>query len=317
MSKFYLSVWLRSKGDSAVARMPQWFLRNFLKTFKARPEIAEAVGFHVHPRRFDSPLPLMEEIDRAKHSQPRLLPDIDLRVSEALDLISKIRSYVSEMDEFPYQRDGKAPFWFDNLSFTDFDAAVLYAMLRHLKPKRYVELGCGFSSLVSSLALQRNHQEGNPSEVVFCDPDPRLPMGGNLAYGRFIKQRVQELPLETFTALQSGDVLFIDTSHVLKIQSDVEHELLRILPSLAPGVWIHIHDIFTPYDYPEDWIWRPLRLGLNEQYAVECLLSGGHRYQIEIPLHHLVRDHLPAMKEFFSRGRTRAHSLWLRKVECP
>jgi hypothetical protein len=315
MSKFYFSVWLRSKGDSAVAHLPRWLLRNFLKSFNARPEVAEAVGFHVHPHRFDSPLPLMEEIDKAKHAEPRLLPAIDLRASSALALLPKLQPYISELDGVPYKSDGQASFWFENGSFSDFDAAVLYGMLRHLKPKRYVELGCGFSSLLSSKGLERNHREGNAAEAVYCDPEPRLPMGGTLAYGRFIKQRVQELPMETFVSLEPGDVLFIDTSHVLKIQSDVEQELLRILPSLAPGVWIHIHDIFTPYDYPGDWIWRPLRLGLNEQYAVECLLSGGHRYQIEIPLHYLVRHHLPEMKKFFPRGLTRGQSMWLRKLE--
>jgi len=260
---------------------------------------------------------MMGEIDRAKLGRPRPLPDIDLRAPSALALIAKLHPFKSELEAIPYEPDGKTPFWFDNKSFTDFDAAVLYGMLRQLKPKRYVELGCGFSSLMSSRALQRNHQEGTPCEAAYCDPEPRLPMGGALAYGRFVQQRVQELPLETFTALRAGDVLFIDTSHVLKIQSDVEQELLRILPSLAPGVWIHVHDIFTPYDYPEDWIYRPQRLWFNEQYAVECLLSGGRRYQVEIPLHHLVRDHLPAMQEFFPQGRARGQSLWLRKLECP
>jgi hypothetical protein len=315
MAKFYWSEWLRKKGDSLVALLPSSWLRTFFKTFNTRPELAEAAGFHVHQRNFDSPLPLLEEIDRAKLSRPRLLPGIDLRVSSALALIEQLRPFIAELDSVPYERDGASPFWFNNKTFTDFDAAVLYAMLRHLKPRRYIELGCGFSSLVSSRALQRNHREGTHCEAVYSDPQPRVDLAGTLAYGRLIQQRVQDLPLDLFGKLQAGDVLFIDTSHVLKVQSDVEVELLRIVPSLASGVWIQIHDIFTPYDYPDEWIFSPLRLGYNEQYAVECLLSGGKRYQAELPLHLLIRDHRPAMEQFFPRGRQPGQSLWLRKLE--
>jgi hypothetical protein len=310
---------LRLIGNSLVDLIPTALLRMFLKAFESRPDLAEAAGFHVHPRRFDSPLPRMEEIDMVALTKPRHLPGIDLRVEYALKLVAKLRPYAGELDSIPYTEDDGSPFWFSKEfieSFTDFDAAILYSLLRYLKPKHYIELGCGFSSYVSSHALQCNHQQERiVCDAVYADPEPRLPMSQVLTYGRLIQERVQDLPLELFAQLQTGDVLFIDTSHVLKIQSDVEHELVRILPSMASGVWIHIHDVFTPYDYPEDWVQRPIRLSCNEQYAVECLLSGGDRYRIEIPLHCLVRDNLPAMKEFFPRGRCQGQSFWMRKIQ--
>ena len=305
-------------GNFLVGLIPTTWLRMFLKAFESRPELAEAAGFHVHPRGFDSPLPLMEEIDIARLAKPRTLPGIDLRIPSALALVAKLRPFAAELDPIPYEQDGRSPFWFSQQfidSFTDFDSAICYSLLRHLKPRRYIELGCGYSSYISSHALQRNYQEGVACDAVYADPAPRLPMSQVLAYGRLIQKRVQDLPLELFTQLRADDVLFIDTSHVLKIQSDVEHELVRILPSLAPGVWIHFHDVFTPYDYPEDHVRRPIRLSWNEQYAVECLLSGGNRYQMEIPLHCLVREDLPAMKEFFPRGRCRSQSLWIKKIQ--
>jgi predicted O-methyltransferase YrrM len=289
----------------------------FFKTFESRPEFAEAAGFIVLPRRFDSPVPHLEEIDFAAFAKPRALPGIDLRAGPALELLARLKPFAAELDAIPYEFSADAPFWFTPEfleSFPDYDIAVLYSLLRQLKPKRYVELGCGYSSLVSSYALQRNQQEGAACDAVYADPEPRLPLDKVLAFGRLIRKRVQALPLDLFTKLEAGDVLFIDTSHVLKIQSDVEHELLRILPSLAPGVWIHFHDVFTPYDYPEEWVRQPLRLWANEQYGVESLLSGGSRYQIEIPLHYLVRDHLTAVREFYPRGRRRGQSLWLRKI---
>lgn len=309
---------LRTIGNGLVGMVPASLLRTFFKTFESRQEIAEAAGFHVLPRRFDSPVPHLEEVDFAAMTKPRSLPGIDLRINSALELLTKLKPFAAELDVIPYEASSTAPFWFSPeflMSFPDYDSAVLYSMLRHLKPKRYVEIGCGYSSIISTHAHQRNQQEGATCDIVYADPEPRLPMDKVLTTGRMLRKRVQEIPLDLFTALQAGDILFIDTSHVLKIQSDVEQEILRILPVLAPGVWIHFHDVFTPYDYPEEWVRQPVRLWANEQYAVECLLSGGNRYQIEIPLHYLVRDYRGPIKEFYPRGRARGQSIWLRKIQ--
>jgi len=116
-----------------------------------------------------------------------------------------------------------------------------------------------------------------------------------------------------FSSLESGDVLFIDTSHVLKLQSDVVYELLRLLPVLKPGVWIHFHDIFTPYDYPEDWLTKSIPLSCNEQYGLECLLSGGKRYTVELPLYMLWKEQPDVLQKLFPAGKTRPHGFWIRK----
>jgi len=246
------------------------------------------------------------------------LPAIDLRTDSALELLNQLKPFAAELNVIPYEASSTAPFWFTPeflLSFPDYDTAVLYSILRHLKPKRYIELGCGWTSIVSSYALECNQQKGAACEALYIDPEPRLPLNKVLPPERLLLKRVQDVPLDVFKKLTPGDVLFIDTSHVLKVQSDVEYELLHILPSLPAGVWIHLHDVFTPYDYPAEWVRRPLRLSCNEQYALECLLSGGNRYQIEIPLHYLVRDFKGPIKEFYPRGRTRGQSIWIRKIQ--
>jgi hypothetical protein len=122
------------------------------------------------------------------------------------------------------------------------------------------------------------------------------------------------MPVEFFSQLGDGDALFIDTSHVLRTQNDVEYELLRVLPSLAPGVWIHIHDIFTPYDYPEEWVFSVPRAGNNEQYALECLLSGGDRFQVELPLHLLWREHQDVLRPLYLPATDRPAAIWLRRI---
>lgn len=305
---------LRLLFNSLVALIPSRMLRGFLKTFTLRPELSESVGFHVHPCRFDSPLPLMEEINWDRLRQRRSLPGLEMRPEAAIELLVELARNGGELDAIPYDKSQACPFWFNNGTFTDFDAATLHTLLRRLKPRRYVELGCGWSSYISSHALARNAAEGSPCSAVYADPVPRRDLIELLATGRALTTRVQETPEHLFAALEPGDVLFIDTSHVLKLQSDVECELLRILPALKPGVWIHFHDIFTPYDYPEDCVRQPVRLPWNEQYALECLLSGGDRYQVELPLFLLWKEHAVSLQKLFPRGKTRPHSFWIQKV---
>jgi hypothetical protein len=289
------------------------FLRTFLRVLETHPGFAESAGYNVYPRLYFSPLPLREEMNLTVLDSRRGLPGIDLNEQSALQLVQTLSAYVPEVDSVPTDRNSKDPFWFANDWFADFDAAILYALLRHLKPKRYVELGCGFSSLISSLALSANRKDGFDTEVLYADPQPRTDLTHYLAPGSLIQRRIQDLPLELFCSLRVGDVLFIDTSHVMKFQSDVVHALGTIIPSLKPGVWIHIHDVFTPYDYPLEWLTNAL-FADNEQYALEAMLSGGDRYSVELPLYLLWKEHLASMKAFFPRGQRQPGSFWMRKV---
>lgn len=305
---------LRSIGYWAVEHTPRKFSQTLLHSLSTKHEVAEILGYHVYPRSYCSPLLLREETDLTALQHRRLLPGITLNEQNALAFIETLTPYAAELESVAYdRRDGEA-FWFANGWFNDFDAACLYALLRHLKPKRYVELGCGFSSLMSSSALSRNAQDGVVCDALYADPQPRLDVVKMLTCSRFIYERVQDVPFEVFTSLHAGDVLFVDTSHVVKLQSDVVHVLGTILPSLKPGVWIHFHDVFTPYDYPVKWVTNPL-FSNNEQYAVEALLTGGDRYSVELPLYLIWREHFAVMQRFFPRGRLQAQGLWMRKRE--
>ncbi len=270
-------------------------------------------GYNIIPRGYDSPLPQRDEMDWEQLRQRRPLPGIDLQMGSAVDLLNTISCFAPELDSFSVQKTTASPFWLSNGWFEDFDVATLHCLLRHLKPKRYVELGCGFSSFVSSHALQRNAVEGFPCDALYADPFPRRDISEALPIGHQMRVRSQDLSLEYLTGLEEGDVLFVDTSHVLKVQSDVVHQLTHIFPLLKPGVWIHIHDIFTPYDYLEEWIKRPLSLTSNEQYAVECLLSGGNRYRVELPLYMLWREQPETLLSLLRRGKSEPHSFWIRK----
>ena len=305
---------LRLLGNACVRRIPGGLLRFFFKSFETHQEVAEAAGYNVYPRVFHSPFAQIDEIDWERVRKKRELPGVRLDIPGALSSLERLQPFAKELDRFPYTQKPGAPFWYDNASFTDFDAAVLYTMLRWLKPRRYIEVGCGFSSLVSAAALRTNIEEGHACEAIYADPEPRLDVRPHLDFARLLIERVQNIPPARFQTLEAGDVLFIDTSHVLKLQNDVEYELLHVLPALRPGVWIHLHDIFTPYDYPEDWLNKPLRFAGNEQYALECLLSGGRRFQVELPLYCLWKEQRPALEKLLPAGRTRPHSFWIRRM---
>ena len=305
---------LRLLAARLTGLIPAGLLRAFLKSFDHRQELAEAAGYNVIERSFYSPVPEAERIDLARVRARRELPGIDLNYAGAAETLARLTPLARELDAVPVQKSASVPFWFDNASFTDFDAAALYTMLRDLKPRRYIEVGCGFSSLVSALALEKNIHDGHPCRATYIDPEPRLDLRQRLDFAELRLALVQNVPLDVFRELESGDVLFIDTSHVLKLQGDVEYELVHILPALRVGVWIHIHDIFTPYDYPEDWLTKRLRFAGNEQYAVECLLSGGGNFRVELPLYGLWKDRREALQNFFPRGQTRPQSLWIRRA---
>ena len=193
--------------------------------------------------------------------------------------------------------------WFPRL-----DAAILYTLLRHERPSQVVEVGSGHSTRFIARAVSDG---GFPCTVTAVDPSPRATLSGLDV--RFLEATVQEAGTGPFDALQSGDFLVIDSSHVLMPGSDVDVILNRVLPPLPKGIWIHFHDVFLPDDYPAEWGWR----GYNEQAAVTQLVLGG--YETVFSSHYVttampaifeasVVRHLPVLPGAFES------SLWLRKI---
>ena len=152
----------------------------------------------------------------------------------------------------------------DQSWFPSLDAAVAYALVRDRKPRRIVEVGSGHSTRLLSKA------QGGLGEILAVDPAPRADIA-DLPGVRVVPSTLQAAPPEILDGLQSGDALFIDSSHILMPGSDVDILLNRVLPNLPAGVLVHIHDIFLPYDYPAIWGWR----AYNEQQGVMPLLATG------------------------------------------
>jgi len=288
-------------------------LRGFLRILHVRPEVTDRVGYQVYPQVFYNPFPEPSQVDTARLLQKRTLPGVHFNSQMTDSLLPELTRYAGEIAEFVQNRPAHLVRAWD-LTYAGFDIATLYAMLRRLKPRQYIEIGCGYSTRVSMAALACNRSEGFPCQTTYIEPYPPSHLAELKLPGEFIPRKIQDVPLERFQALEAGDVLFIDTSHVIKAQNDVEYEFIHILPSLKPGVFIHIHDIFTPYDYPPELLVGSgtNRGGNNEQYALECLLSGGNAWEVVLPVHQIWKEQRQALAKLTESSECPA-AFWIRK----
>ncbi|MES2606490.1 MAG: class I SAM-dependent methyltransferase [Pseudomonadota bacterium] len=188
--------------------------------------------------------------------------------------------YPDELEETPDLNR----FYSQNSQFSWLDPRVLFAMLRHLRPRRIIEVGSGFSSLLT--ADINNRFLDNSCHFTCIEPYPREFLQKPLAgLNELLVQKVEDVPLDYFASLQAGDVLFIDSSHVSKTGSDVNYLFFEILPRLQPGVYIHIHDIFFPHDYPREWVIDDFR-SWNEQYVLRALLMYSSAFRVVFGSYH-------------------------------
>lgn len=253
------------------------------------------------------------EAERLFAPPPRTLPGIDLREEAQLALVRELEPFY-DAQPFPAHRTPPFRFWFENPAYSWSDAIFLHAMLRRLRPRRIVEVGSGHSSCLmldtSELFL------GGAVELTFVEPYPALLRSllrpGDESRVRIVPQEVQRVPLETFERLEANDVLFVDSTHVAKIGSDVNHLVLEVLPRLAPGVHVHFHDVFHPFEYPEAWV-REGR-AWNEAYLLRAFLAMSAGWEIVLMNTFLETFH----EDYFARRmplclRNPGGSIWLRR----
>ena len=224
---------------------------------------------------------------------------------------------------FPMKPSDGFRYYGHNSQFMYYDASILSAMLRWLNPRQIVEIGAGYSSAVMFDTLDRT-PDARLETFTTIDIDLTRIKGLNPPESsRLIEAPVQSLPLETFAALDAGDILFIDSSHVLKTGSDVHFEYMHILPALKPGVIVHIHDIFYPFEYPERWVFNDNR-SWNEVYLVDAMLTHGNAYEVLFFNDAVLQKLGPSLKakadmfERFEQVKTKQMernngSIWLRK----
>lgn len=217
---------------------------------------------------------------------------------------------------FPDKKTEGHRYYFDNPAYSYGDAITLFAMLREIRPRRVVEVGSGYSS--AALLDTREVTPGVAEQAVFIEPYPETLWGllaeSDPARALIRAEPLQSAPIELFTALEENDLLFIDSSHILKTGSDVHDYLFRILPALKPGVWIHIHDIFFPFEYPPEWIDGQNR-SWNEAYGLHAFLAFNRDFRIEFFNDYVYRKFAARAGELIPASqRSPGGSLWIRRM---
>lgn len=275
------------------------------------------------------PLRPVAELRRhaARWFRPSAMPGIayDLSALEAT-LAGLAAAHLDEYRRLPsYEENRRAMY---GPGFTRVDALVLYLMLRHHKPARYLEVGSGLSTYYAWLAAASNRAEGRPMEMTVVDPFVGRGVRG-LAGIEVVAREAQDLPLEEYTRLASGDVLFIDSTHVVRIDGEVPYLVLEVLPALRPGVLVHVHDVHLPYNVPADpaaYVFdRRWPMLFTEAMLVQAYLAHNSRVEIlmstpllrhyrEDALRRIVPDYQPLDREDFD---THHGSLWLRCLAAP
>jgi predicted O-methyltransferase YrrM len=246
----------------------------------------------VPPGHYYSPTPSNTDIEEFGRRLPPVapLPGIDLNEAEQLTMLQELAGFYPSM---PFTDNGSPGFRyrFGNPSYSYADGVFLHTMLRYLRPGRVIEVGSGYTS---ALTLDTNeHFLGGRVECCFIDPHPELLLSlitdEDRQRSRVIHSRLQDVDLALFDSLEAGDVLFIDSTHVSKVNSDVNYLFFEILPRLAPGTMVHIHDVFPSFEYPLDW----LRAGRawNEQYLLRAFLEFNTGFKIRLFGAHMILRH--------------------------
>lgn len=296
----------------------QRVLRRFAYVRSLEKEVARTRDWarFFPPGHFYSPLSSREEVAEAfaRGGFGPPFAAIDLNEAGQLARLERFAAFY-RTQPFPEHATEGRRFYLDNPSYGHYDAIMLYCMLCEARPRRVIEVGSGFSS--AAMLDVSEHALGRAIEFTFIDPDmirlKKLLREGDHTKCTLIEKRVQDVPLETFARLEENDVLFIDSSHVSKIGSDVNRLYFDVLPALAPGVLIHIHDVAGNLEYPREWLDEGR--AWNEQYLLRAFLMNNRDYRIELFTgwlfnlrHEWLRQHMPLC------ARGGGGQIWLRKL---
>jgi hypothetical protein len=272
----------------------------------------ERHGFHVTPVHFYQPIPDTESLPQKLWDHPSELVGIDMNDSVQLDLLrNRFPKFRGEYEQFPTKPTGQpSRFHLNNDFFDGTDALVAYCMVRHFQPRLIIEVGSGFSSLIAAEAAAKNKS----SALICIEPFPREFLRQRFpGLHSLIEKKVEDLDLDFFSQLGPGDILFIDSSHTIKIGGDVNYLFLEVLPRLKPGVIVHVHDIFLPFDYRRDWVMDEFRFW-TEQYLLQAFLTFNSEFEVLMANSYLSHYHMEDLKTAFPNSPWwGGGSFWMRR----
>jgi hypothetical protein len=268
------------------------------------------------PGHYYSPIPNLKEIeknrDRVFQSPPGII-GIDLNEEGQREFLNNLRPYINEISFSPVKGHSNR-YFARNDFFVESDALYYNALLKFKKPKRVVEVGSGFSSAVLFDVIDTAGLKLESVHFIEPYPDRLIKLLKTKDEDQYVlhKSRVQDVAVELFTSLGSDDILFIDSSHISKIGSDVNFLIFEILPILKPGVLIHLHDILYPFEYPEGWVFDGRFW--NEAYLLKAFLMFNPQFKVIIFNNYLAQFHRAFLEEIDSRLLASGGSIWIEKI---
>lgn len=274
---------------------------------------------------YHSPVPDLADLEKRKVWDRRSpMTGVDFRPDSQVAFLSKMgQAFGHECDWPAHSTGAREQFYTENTSFGYGCAAGTHTIIRQFKPRRVIEIGSGNSSKVIAAALARNAAESKrPADYTIIDPYPAPALEENVpGITRLLKQRVELLDADFFDQLAENDVLFIDSGHTVRIGGDVNFLFLDVLPRLAPGVIVHIHDIGLPYEYPKVYATNPaFRVFWTEAYLLQAFLCFNAGYEVLMALGYLMTDQQPAFRAAFQHYDPQQHvsvsgSFWIRRTQ--
>jgi hypothetical protein len=267
----------------------------------AFPYLERYLGIHVTPVHYYSPIPTTYEIGNDIYEERFTCGGIDWNDADQLTTLDKARSYAAEYQPAP------------NTGLSLLDAMMLYTFIRDRKPRTMIEIGSGVTTGIAMDALRKNREEGHPFQFTAKEPFPSAQLRA-LSDPNFTL-RVQPVQQVELNAFCGADLLFIDSTHVSRIGSDVNYEVLEIIPALPSGCLVHWHDIAMPMNYWKDWIQSGNQFW-NESYLVHALLMYNRVLSIKWAAHYMKLTHMAELSQAFPTdwAQRRLSSLWVEKL---
>lgn len=301
-----------------IARIYNAILRRFIK--KSFP-FWQKLGFHITPNHYYQPIPDTRTLKDDLWQKQSELVGIDINEEVQINLLSLFSSkFKEEYESFPRNKTSVPyQYYVNNGAIESVDGEILYCMIRHFKPKKIFEIGSGNSTYLSAQAVLKNKEDnGHECELIAFEPYPNDVLeAGFPGLSELISTKIQDVPLSGFSKLKENDFLFIDSSHVLKIGSDVQYQYLEILPRLNKGVIVHLHDIFLPAEYPKEWVLKNCRFW-TEQYLLQAFLAFNDSFEVLWAgsyMHLQYPDKLEAVFSSYKRDERWPGSFWIRKIK--
>jgi hypothetical protein len=273
-------------------------------------------SLHAEPGCYNSPIVTVDEVnsnDYYQTSNKTQIRDINLNENQQLELLSKFDSYLTSFP-FPENKEFKFRYYTNNSMFRILDGTIFYSFLNHFKPKQIIEIGSGYSSALALDTFELVIKE--PVSLTFIDPYTdrvdKLLSKEDFLVTEFIREPIQKVKSDIFSKLNENDIIFIDSSHIVKTSGDLNFIFFELLPLLQSGVILHIHDIFFPFEYPIEWI--EAGLCYNEAYFLRTFLMNNDKYEILLWNDFIYQNHYSLISDKIKNiDSDRGGSIWLKK----